>query len=292
MKVPKSFKEWHCADYKLNKLTSFGAGGIGKSVFFPSELSQLKDIWVWANKQNQKPVVIGNGSNLLFSDGHFISPIICVKNINMVSVFENGISAQCGAVLPRLAKEAKNKSLSGFEFAVDIPATVGGSLMCNAGAYGSDVFAVLENFEYLDLDANVHTATASDCQPKYRYSGISKNHCIISASFSLAQKPIEEIEKKMKDNQLSRRKTQPPAKGTAGSIFKNPDGAQAWQLIEDCGLKGFREGQVGVSEKHANWIINYGGATSTEITNMIEFIRKTVFKSTTIKLEDEIHKFL
>ncbi len=285
---PSYFRAWQEFSYPLSQFSTFGAGGIGKNVFFPRSLEELTQSWDWAMQSKLPVVVVGNGSNLLFPDGEYFNPIICVKRLNNLIVDDNIVFAQCGVTLSKLVKTSAQHALSGLEFAIDIPGCVGGSVMGNAGAYGSDMFKRLHNIEYLDETGKRGNSEVGEFDCGYRSSGINPKWCILGASFQLQRDCSDNIYAKIKLNQQNRRQNQPHGSGTAGSIFKNPNGKSAWQLIEACGLKGFRKSAVGISQKHANWIVNYGGATSVQIVELIDYIKKVVLDKQGVLLEAEV----
>ena len=286
--VPLHFRAWQEFSYPLSNFSTFGAGGEGKLVFFPRTADELEQTWVWACKAGCLPVMVGCGSNILFPDGEVETPIICARRIQGISFEDERLFAQCGASMAKVVQACKRYSLAGLEFAIDIPGTIGGSVMGNAGAYGSDLFATLEEFEYLDATGARKRATPKECQFGYRHSGIAIDSCILGATFHLHRDSIEEISKRITENQAHRRENQPHGAGSAGSIFKNPEGHSAWKLIDACGLKGFRMGQIGVSDKHANWVINYGGSTSAQIIALFEHLEEAVFQKSGIRLEREV----
>ena len=184
---------------------------------------------------------------------------------------------------------ALDNSLSGLEFAFGIPGNLGGAVYMNAGAYGGEMKDVLYSCTHIDSDGNIGTLTKDQLDLGYRRSAYTDNgYTIISATLKLQKGDKTEIKEAMNDKLRRRKEKQPLEFPSAGSTFKRPEGYFAGALIEDCNLKGYTIGGAQVSEKHAGFVINRGGATSTDILNLIKHIQNTVFEKHGVKLETEV----
>ncbi len=269
--------------------TTFRTGGTADLFFEPSDTDSLKAVLSAAQKENIPVTVIGNGSNLLVLDGGIRGLVVKLgKNFSKIEVNGEFITAQSGALMSQVAVSALNAELAGFEFGQGIPGTIGGGLYMNAGAYGGEMKDVIHSAEYLK-DGEVHTINAEDMELSYRKSIFMRNGGIItSVKLKLNKGNKEEIREKINDFKCRRIEKQPLEFASAGSTFKRPLGHFAGALIEQAGLKGKRIGRAEVSEKHAGFIINRGGATAAEIIELIEFVKDTVYKNSGVLLEPEV----
>ena len=272
----------------LSSHSTMRVGGPAALAAFPTDAKELAALIEKAQGAGIRYIIVGNASNILFSDQGFDGLVIFTTA--MRSVVWNGatVTAGCGASLTGLAAAATKKGLSGLEFAFGIPGTIGGAVYMNAGAYGSQISAVLTSSEYLK-DGKVLSRNAEEHKFDYRTSVYrSNNDIILSATFTLTPGDPDAIAEKAKKNMDSRRSKQPLEYPNAGSVFKRPEGAFPGALIEQVGLKGLRIGGAEISEKHANFIVNRGGATADDILRLTETAQKTVYKQFGILLETEI----
>ena len=278
-------------DEALNQHTTFKIGGKAKYFTEPSNIEELQQSIAYAKEQGVPYFVLGNGSNILAKDEGFEGLVIVTTNMNqMERRGENYIYASAGTRLSVLAGFAAEQGLSGLEFAGGIPGTVGGGVYMNCGAYGGEIAQSICKVTYLDSDGDIKEIPAQELQLSYRHS-IFKEHrdwVIIGAEFCLQQGNRAEIEAKMREMNGARRAKQPLEYPSAGSTFKRPDGHFAAKLIEDCGLKGLTVGGAQVSEKHAGFVINKGGATAADVLNLIDKIKEIVYEKTGVMLECEI----
>ena len=284
----KDFPNVKC-DEKLSLHTTFKVGGSAKYFFEPSSVREIQEILAYAKSKSVKTMIVGNGSNLLFSDDGFDGLIIHIgKSFSNIVVNGNSITAQAGATMPQIATVALNNSLSGFEFASGIPGTIGGGLMMNAGAYGSSLSDVVISCECIHNNEIV-TLQKADMALDYRTS-VFKNgeYVILSVTMQFATGNKDEILTKMQDLKKRRLEKQPLEFPSAGSTFKRPVGNFAGALIEGAGLKGKTIGGASVSEKHAGFIINKGDATAKDILDLIAYVQDEVYKNSGIKLEPEV----
>ena len=272
----------------LSTHSTMRVGGPAALAAFPTGSAELSALIQRAKEASVRYIIVGNASNILFSDDGFDG--LAIFTTAMRRVVWNGarVTAECGASLTGLAAAATKRGLSGLEFAFGIPGTVGGAVYMNAGAYGSQVSAVLTSSEYLQGNT-VLTRTAEEHGFGYRTSIYrSTDDIILSAEFTLTPGDPEEIAAKAAKNMESRRSKQPLEFPNAGSVFKRPEGAFPGALIEEAGLKGLRIGGAEISEKHANFIVNRGNATASDILRLVETVQKEVYKRSGILLETEI----
>ena len=232
---------------------------------------------------------MGNGSNLLVSDGGIEGAVISLAGINGISSDGEKITCGAGAMLSSVCLKALSLSLTGLEFAYGIPGTAGGALYMNAGAYGGQMADVIESAECLTASGEIKTLKKEDMQLGYR-SSVFKNGGLIIISLTLALKKGDKTEIKAEmDDLLNRRKQKQPLEyPSAGSTFKRPEGYFAGALIEKNGLKGLTVGGAQVSEKHAGFVINRGGATAADVKALIGKIQKKVFENDGVMLEPEV----
>ena len=272
----------------LSSHSTMRVGGPAALAAFPTDAKELSALIARAKESGIRHIIVGNASNILFSDKGFDGLVIFTTA--MRSVVWNGasVTASCGASLTGLAAAATRRGLSGLEFAFGIPGTIGGAVYMNAGAYGSQISAVLTASEYLQGDT-VYRREAADHAFGYRTSIYrSTDDIILSAEFTLTPGDPDAIAAKAKQNMESRRSKQPLEFPNAGSVFKRPEGAFPGALIEQAGLKGLRIGGAEISEKHANFIINKGNATADDILRLTETAQNKVYQKFGILLETEI----
>lgn len=269
----------------LAKYSSFRTGGKAANIIFPESTEEF----VTALRENPGAAVLGNLSNTLVLDGGIDGTVIITTKLNSVSVNGNTVTAAAGASLTSLAVAARDASLAGCEFLYGIPGTVGGGVFMNAGAYGGEIADIIENAVVFTPDGKVTTLSKDDLDLGYRTSKLqSTRYILLSAAFSLQSGNKEVISSAMDDLMNRRMTTQPLDKPSCGSTFKRPAGNFAGKLISDCGLKGMSVGGAQVSEKHAGFIVNSGGATSRDILDLVQLVKKTVFEKTGVLLEEEI----
>lgn len=275
----------------MSNYTSMQVGGIASVVASVRNAEELITAIREAKNHYIKYVVIGNGSNVIFSDKGFDGLVILTGGMNNFSIDGNIIKADCGASVSRVAVAAQKAGLSGLEFAYGIPGTVGGGVFMNAGAYGGNMSDVVISSICYDTRSDcIRKFDMDEHQFMYRESIYSKNphYIILAVMMELVPGAMNDIISKMNQNVRSRKEKQPLEFPSAGSVFKRPIGYYAGELIENCGLKGYRIGGAEVSEKHAGFIINRGDATASDVMNLVEHIRKTVFDSYGIELDCEI----
>lgn len=272
--------------------TTFRIGGPADYFVMPSEAGEVKRIVCLCREEDVPYYIIGNGSNLLVGDRGYRGVIIQIfKNMGRIEVHERQIRVQAGALLSKTAAAACEAELAGLEFASGIPGTVGGAVRMNAGAYGGEMKQVLKSADVLTPEGEILTLTADEMKLGYRTSIISKmDYIVLEAVLELIPGSREEIRGRMEELKEKRVSKQPLEYGSAGSTFKRPEGYFAGKLIQDAGLRGFRVGNAQVSEKHCGFVINLGGATAREVTDLMDEVVRRVEENSGVRLEPEVKR--
>lgn len=277
-------------DEPLKNHTSIRIGGPADVFCSPGNIEDLKKVISISKEYNIPFLVLGNGTNLLILDNGIRGLVINLNKGFKKTIFSDKIvKVGAGVSLVYLSKIALNRELSGLEFACNIPGTLGGAIINNAGFKGNFIADVVQNVAFLTGENKIERTSKSNLNFNYRESNLKgKSVIILEATLQLKKGNKEEIESKIKENIKIRETKQPLHKLNAGSIFKNPPGYYAGELIEKVGAKGLSRGKAEVSTRHANFIINNGGASARDILYLIEEIEKRVKKNFGIKLEREI----
>lgn len=276
-------------DYPMSKATSFKVGGPADYLFRPETIEDLQLGLQYAQHYQLPITVIGCGSNLLVTDKGIRGFVIqLAENFSEATVHNNQITATSGCYFSALSKLAAYHSLTGLEFAVGIPGSLGGAIYMNAGAYDGEIGPLIEEVVWVTAD-EVGTWSRDEFTYSYRNSKAQEEGVIVAgATLQLAPGNPEEIYAKMNDFQEKRRSKQPLEYPSAGSTFKRPPGRYVGPMIEEADLKGYSIGGAQVSTKHAGFIINTGNATATDIINLIEFIQKTIKEKFDVDLIPEV----
>ena len=279
----------------LDRHSTYRVGGPADVLCRPETRSELVEVVTTAHVRGIPWLVLGNGSNVLFSDEGFRGLVIKIRGSTPVSGTlwhleqeDEFIRAGAGVSLPRLAWSAAAAGLSGLEFCTGIPGVVGGSIRGNAGAHGSDLSRVLESIELLQPPGNVVTIGASEAGFSYRESGIDRDGIVTGAVFRLTPDDPENVYERIRDYSEYRKRTQPSSDQSAGCMFKNPAGDKAGRLIDAAGCKGLQVGGSRVSDVHGNFVINQGGATASDALRLIDTVRERVLERTGVALELEV----
>ncbi len=276
-------------DEDMGKRTSFKTGGVAEAVVTPSSREEIKEVTAAIKASGENLFIMGNGTNLLVRDGGIRGVVMTLyDNYNDVEIQGDTIYAKAGALMSAVANYACRASLSGLEFSAGIPGCVGGAIRMNAGAYGGEIGDHTSRVEILDKDGNIVMRDREAMGFSYRSSKVTPDEIVLSAYFDLEQGDASKIRAKMVDFSKRRKAKQPLNMPSAGSAFKRPEGHYAGQLIEEAGLKGFSIGGAQVSKKHAGFIINTGKATSKDIEDLINHVKKTVFEHSGVMMESEI----
>ena len=273
----------------LARHTTFRVGGPADVLFLPESAEELQRAMELAREAGEDCLVIGNGSNLLVRDGGVRGLVIKLAGpMAGVSVEGSAIRAQAGASLSQVSRAALQASLTGLEFASGIPGSLGGALAMNAGAYGGELSQVVREAMVL-MDGRVQTLSREELAMGYRTTRVLREGGIVlSAVLDLKEGDAPQIAATMDDLNRRRREKQPLSFPSAGSTFKRPEGYFAGALIEQAGLKGYAIGGAQVSEKHAGFLINRGGATASDLLRLIEYVQERVYAQSGVRLETEV----
>ncbi len=271
----------------MAEYTTFKVGGNAKRLYKVYSVDGLKEVLDICG--DEKPIIIGNGSNLLVSDKGLEPPVIVIGNgFDKITVEGETITAEAGALLSKVAKAAMENDLEGAEFASGIPGSIGGAIYMNAGAYGGEIKNIVKSVDVIK-DGELITLRGDEMDFGYRHSrAMQEDMIIVSVVFSLAKGDRSEIVAKMNDFNSRRRDKQPLEYPSAGSTFKRPEGYFAGKLIMDSGLAGYRVGGAMVSPKHCGFVINYENATATDVYELILHVQEVVNEKFGVMLEPEV----
>lgn len=273
-------------DVSIKNINSYRLSLKCKYLIFPKNTSELVDLIKFLKKNSIKYMILGGGSNVIFSCEYYDGVIIKLDHFKDISVRDCIVDVGAGYSLIKLASEMSLSGLSGLEFACGIPGCIGASVAMNAGAYKHSLSEVVESVEVLNDKQEVVTMTCDQIDFSYRDSFFKRNpdYVILSCKLKLSYGDKKEILRLISNRRVRRIETQPLDYPSAGSVFRNPEGMFAGELIEKCGLKGYKIGGAKVSEKHANFIINDGGATGRDIVDLINKVKKVVKETYNVDL--------
>jgi UDP-N-acetylmuramate dehydrogenase len=274
----------------LREFTSFRIGGPADNAIIPKDVEDIKIILSYLNGKNIPYLILAGGTNILIMDEGVREVVIKLpSNLNEIEMIDDErIYVEAQVRIDRLLKFSIDRSLSGIEFLSGIPGRFGGAIRMNAGTYGGDIGSVVESIKIVDREGKVNTIYKKDFRFIYRELFINEGEVIIGGIIKLNKGNKEDIVRKIKEIRDYRKKTQPLSYPSAGSIFKNSSGLKAGKLIEEVGLKGFQIGMAKVSDIHANFIINLGGAKADEVIRIMKFIQRRVYEYKGINLIPEI----
>ena len=278
-------------DAPLFRHTSFRIGGPARRMAFPKDGSQMVLLIEAARTCGARPLVIGNGTNLLFPDEGVDRLVVNTRDMSGVTLDAEGrVAAEAGASLSRVAVFAQQHGLSGLEFAHGIPGSVGGAVCMNAGAYGGEMRQVVRKATVLFPEEGIQTLTNEELALSYRHSLLTDrpDAVVLRAVFTLEAGESAAIREKMDELMARRKASQPLEYPSAGSTFKRPEGYFAAALIDQCGLKGLTVGGAQVSEKHAGFVINRGGATCADVLALMAQVQQRVWEEKGVRLEPEV----
>ncbi len=275
----------------LAKHTYFGIGGEATAYIEISTLSELAALARFHKQWDVPIAVIGRGSNLLVSDTGFKGiGVRLIGELAKLEVDGKVVSVGAGLSLPRLSKTMSRSGLSGVEFALGIPGSVGGALIMNAGAWGSSFEDVVKNVTVMTNTGSLVELTRAEANFEYRHSGLDAYFCVTGATLELEHGDVDTITERMQAFYKQKVATQPFAEENAGCMFKNPPGDSAGRLIDISGLKGYRIGGAEVSTVHGNFILNIDNATAADVLNLVAYIQKHVQEKTGISLQTEVKR--
>lgn len=279
--------------------TTFRIGGPADYFVEAGNESVLKELLLLCKETETPFFILGNGSNLLVSDEGYRGVMISLRGFDEIS-FRKGegtetgktiMTAGSGVLLSKAAMQAAERGLTGFEFAGGIPGTLGGAVTMNAGAYGGEIRDVILSARVMTKAGDVRELSTEELALSYRHSIIQeKDLIVLSADFAFDHGDEEQIKEQMRQLNARRREKQPLEYGSAGSTFKRPEGYFAGKLIQDAGLKGYRSGDVMVSEKHGGFVVNVGKGTCRDAMRVIEHVQRTVYEQFGVELELEVKR--
>ena len=273
----------------LQRYTSFRTGGTAEIFVEPGDMSELKKVLQFCKDERKKVFIFGNGTNLLVNDNGVKGVVIRLGGVNFRKIERNEkfVSAGAGVYLPQLIRKTALCGLGGLEVLVGIPGTVGGAVMMNAGGKYGDISETISSLTTMTFDGKITKHNREDVEFAYRGCNLSKQ-VVVKVEFALKESRKEEVLEKMSKIYKEKKEKQPLSTFSAGSIFKNTQHYKAAELIEKANLKGQKVGGAIVSEKHANFIVNTGNATSADILELIKIIKETIKKKYNVSLEQEI----
>ena len=280
-------------DYPLARLTTIRTGGPAELFARPGTVAELEAVLAWAGDQGVEVGVVGSGSNLLVADAG-VRGLVLKLDHELTQIAVEGTRMHCGggARLPAVSAQAARAGLSGIEFGVNIPGTVGGAVRMNANAYGGELARALEWVDVCSADGTTRRAPG-ELGFAYRRSGLGRGEVVARAAFALRPLPSDEVKRTLGEMRSKRRAAQPSGIKTFGSTFKNPadpraEGRTAGQLLEAAGCRGLRVGGAGFSAKHANFVENLGDATTADVVALMDEGRRRVKERFGVELEPEV----
>ena len=275
----------------MAKHTSFKIGGPAALMAFPKSVEELSELLIKSELMDIKIAILGAGTNVLAPDAGLDKLVICLKDCmgGMERIDETHIRVAAGVTMTRAALFAAGLGLSGLEFAHGIPGTVGGGIYMNAGAYGGEICQVCTQVDVMDRKGNVRTLSGGQMGFSYRHSVLEESgDIVLSGVFSLEPAPEEQIRGRMQELMKKRSASQPLDLPSAGSAFKRPVGGYAAALLDQAGLRGFQIGGAAISQKHAGFAVNLGGATADDVKKLLAQVSDAVFEKFGIRLEPEV----
>ena len=273
----------------LKKHTTYGIGGPADLMIFPKSKQDLIKVIEIINENKIQLTILGSGSNVLVSDNGIRGAVISLKNsLKQIEVDNNILYAECGTMLGKIVKHAVKNNLIGLENLNGVPGTLGGALIMNAGAWGGEISENLIHVEVINSKSEIQKIQKKDLNFSYRQSSFNKDDILLSAKFNLKKADKDIIKENFIEAQSGRKKSQPLNKRSAGSLFKNPKNNSAGKLLDEAGLKGFSIGDAKISEKHANFFINDGDATSKDMLMLIKKAHKEVKDKFNVNLSLEV----
>ncbi|MFC1827445.1 UDP-N-acetylmuramate dehydrogenase [Thermodesulfobacteriota bacterium] len=286
-------------DKPMSQYSTLKVGGPAEAIISVTNIEDIKRLILWLKENDINWRIVGRGSNILVPD-HGLSGVTIVLDgkFNGIETLANQpgqeekdifIHAGGGCLLSKIVQYCRANSLSGLEFAVGIPGSIGGAVVMNAGAWGYEIGNLLDSVTLMDSQGEVFTEQGKNLGLTYREWGMEHNIVLLYAVLILSIGKKDKIKTACRRYQELRKKNQPLTESSAGSFFKNPPDLSAGSLIDQAGLKGYSIGGAKISEKHANFIVNTGNASATDILNLMRFVQETVYKLFDIKLEPEVH---
>ncbi len=268
---------------------SWRTGGAVKQLFRPADIDDLQQ-FLQQLAADEQLIWVGLGSNLLVRDGGFDGSVILTKGrLQQLEIGDDVLSAQAGASCAKVARESAKQGYCGLEFFAGIPGTIGGALAMNAGAFGGVTWENVIKVETIDRHGNIRMRLPEDFEVHYREVTRPDDEFFLRGWFRLQHGDVNKAQQQIRHLLERRAQTQPTTQASCGSTFRNPEGDYAARLIESAGLKGYCIGGACVSEKHANFIINRGDATATDIEQLMAYVQRQVFHQCGVSLQAEVH---
>ena len=273
----------------MSKHTTYGIGGPAMAYITPKDRFDLSNILKFSTKNEIPVYFVGTGSNLLVADNGIEGIVLTpAKSLKQLEIKKNRVVAESGVMLGKLVKECIKHNLTGLESLIGVPGTLGGALVMNAGAFGGEISNFLYSVDIMTMSGEINTISNSDIDFSYRFSSFKKDEFILLARFKLQTEVPEIINHKKLKASSGRKTNQPLRYRSAGSVFKNHKDYAAGYLIDNAGLKGTKIGDAEISTHHANFFINHGNASASDISALIRIAREAVLKKFDIELELEI----
>jgi len=281
----------------MSKHTSFAIGGPADILAYPEDRDDLRRVLSWTREQGLNYFILGGGTNLLVRDKGFRGVMISLQRMNEIRIERENravggtyadVYAEAGALLAKLLTFAVENGLTGLEFAVGIPGTIGGAVCMNAGTADGEIGDVINSATLLSPEGAEIVKSKGEMRFGYRTSNIPAGHLVLDVTFALRRDVKDRIKGRVKDLMDMRKERQPLGMPSAGSVFKNPQEESAGKLIESAGLKGRQVGGAEVSNKHANFIINRGKAAASDVIKLMDLVKQTVLEVHGVRLEPEI----
>jgi UDP-N-acetylmuramate dehydrogenase len=277
-------------DAPLARYTTWRIGGVAETVYLPATIAEAQAAMRAALAASTPPIVIGGGSNLLISDKPLGRPVIrLADNFSGVTFEGDRAMALAGTRMMSFCQTAMKQGLSGLEFISGVPGTIGGGVVMNAGCWGDEMANHVVSVTLLTPEGDVVEKPAAELAFRYRHSALQDSGLVVlGATIQLTAKPVAEIAETLERLKMERNSKQPTNQLNAGSVFRNPPGNFAAKLLDDFGAKGLRCGAAQVSERHANFIVNLGGAKADEVYTLIEYLKQQIRQRTGIDLHTEV----
>ena len=273
----------------MSKHTTYGIGGPAMAYITPKDRFDLSNILKFSTKNEIPVYFVGTGSNLLVADNGIEGIVLTpAKSLKQLEIKKNWVVAESGVMLGKLVKECIKHNLTGLESLIGVPGTLGGALVMNAGAFGGEISNFLDSVYIMTMSGEINTFSNSDIDFSYRFSSFKKDEFILLARFKLQTEVPEIINHKKLKASSGRKTNQPLRYRSAGSVFKNHKDYAAGYLIDNAGLKGTKIGDAEISTHHANFFINHGNASASDISALIRIAKKAVLEKFNIELELEI----
>ena len=273
----------------MQKHTTFRVGGAAKYFAMPKNTEEIQTLIAYCREQKLSYYVLGNGSNVLFTDDGYDGMIIQIGSaMSTIQVAGNSMYVQAGAILAKTAKLAYEEGLTGMEFAAGIPGSVGGAVVMNAGAYGGEMKDIVAYVDVLSTDGELRRYTGDEMGFGYRHSIIDADKIVVGVGLTLDKGDKTAILDRMNELAEARRSKQPLEYPSAGSTFKRPEGYFAAKLIDESGLRGYRVGGAMVSDKHCGFVVNVDHASSADVLAVMKHVEEVVKEKYNVTLEPEV----